>query len=231
MPRVPGPPPPLPDPSALERAAAAAWRAAVVEEREGWLLRCAPRVPYRRSNSALPFEAGADVAVVERFYGERGVPAVVAVAPAERHARLDADLDARGWGAEGPTRVLVRRGGGSGGSGALPAGVAAVDPAAWPDEPLREDVLAHSAGEVLAFAEGQDGAVLCIRTGGLAGVFKLHVAPDARRRGVASRLLAACATVAPVLYAQVEESNEAAAALFAQAGFTASHSYRYRRAR
>ena len=92
-------------------------------------------------------------------------------------------------------------------------------------------MLAHSAGEVVALAHGQEGAVLCIRTGELAGIFRLHVAPEARRRGVARRLLAACAAEAPgaLLYAQVEVDNAPAQALFAAAGFTRSHGYHYRR--
>ncbi|HEV2814019.1 MAG TPA: hypothetical protein VGW10_12275, partial [Solirubrobacteraceae bacterium] len=43
-----------PEPLTIERAAAAAWPAAEVEERGGWLLRATPRVPHRRNNSALP---------------------------------------------------------------------------------------------------------------------------------------------------------------------------------
>ena len=94
---------------------------------------------------------------------------------------------------------------------------------------MREEVLPRSEADLFAFAAGQSGAVLCLRTGDLAGVFRLHVAPEARRRGVARRLLAACTTVAPTLYAQVERDNVAAQTLFASAGFTRSHRYHYRR--
>jgi GNAT superfamily N-acetyltransferase len=94
---------------------------------------------------------------------------------------------------------------------------------------VREEVVARSGGEARAFAIGQEGAVLCIQTGEVAGVFRLHTAPGARRRGVASRLLAACAHVAPVLYAQVETDNAAGRAVFARAGFARSHGYHYRR--
>ncbi|HEV2815480.1 MAG TPA: GNAT family N-acetyltransferase, partial [Solirubrobacteraceae bacterium] len=162
----------------------------------------------------------------ERFYAARGLRPVVAVAPAEDHFALDAALDAAGWVAEGHTDVLV----GESAALVLPAagGVERVDPAHWPNAPIRDEVLSRSRDEVLAFAEGQSGAVLCIRTGALAGVFRLHVAPHAQRQGVASRLLAACATVAPVLYAQVETDNAPAQALFASAGFTCSHGYHYR---
>ena len=78
------------DPLTIERAAAAAWPAAVAEERDGWLLRSTPEVPHRRNNSALPLDGSAPLATVERFY--RG-DALVAVAPLERHARLDAELE------------------------------------------------------------------------------------------------------------------------------------------
>jgi GNAT superfamily N-acetyltransferase len=227
----------FPTPAELERAAAAAWRAREVEERDGWLLRFAPRVPHRRSNSALPLTPDADVSVPARFYAERGAPVVVAIAPAPDHAGLDESLAARGWKAEGHTNVLVAKAA----NGApvrddarhsgrpLPRGVERVDPFAWPHPAVGEDVLPFSRGEVLAFADGQRGAVLCVRTGELAGIFRLHVAPQERRQGVGSRLIAACATVAPLLYAQVEAGNDAAERLFGRAGFARSHAYHYRR--
>ena len=215
------------DPTGIERAAATAWPAALAEERDGWLLRASPRVPHRRVNSALPLAGEPDVAAAERFYAARGLDAVVAVAPGKERAQLDAALDAAGWEAEGHTEVLAAEA--SAIRLAPVEGVKAVDPHGWPNEVIRDEVLARARDEVFAFAEGQRGAVLCVRTGDLAGVFRLHVAPEARRGGVGSRLLAACATVAPLLYAQVERDNAAARALFARAGFTRSHGYHYRR--
>ena len=215
-----------PDPVAIERAAADAWRGTIAVERGGWLLRAAPRVAHRRTNSALPLAPDADVAVVERFYAAQGLDPLVAVAPAEDLRALDASLAAAGWAEEGHTDVLVAR---RVEPASLPPGVEPVDPLAWPNEAVREEVLARARGDVLAFAEGQRGAVICIRSGELAGIFRLHVAPAARRLGVGSRLVAACATVAPVLYAQVEVENAAAHRLFARAGFTRSHGYHYRR--
>ena len=200
------------------------------------MLRAAPRVPHLRVNSALPLAPEPDIAVVEAFYSARGVDAVVAVAPAEERQGLDEELAAAGWTAEGHTNVLVAAAALTTARDAprprpLPAGVEPVDPFAWPDDGVGEDVLPRTEGEPFAFAEGQLGAVLCIRSGGVAGVFRLHVAPDARRQGVGARLVAACATVAPVLYAQVEVGNDAAERLFARAGFVRSHAYHYRRAR
>jgi N-acetylglutamate synthase len=213
-----------PDAFALERAAARAWPAATTEARDGWLLRSTPAVPHRRNNSALPLTPAPRIAAVEEFFGG---DALVAVAPLEDLAALDAELERRGWPAEGATDVLVAR------AEALrppsPDGVEAVDPAAWPNEVIREEVLSRARDEVFAFADGQRGAVLCIRTGDLAGIFRLHVAPGARRQGVGRRLVAACAGIAPVLYAQVEADNAPAQRLFAGAGFARSHGYHYRR--
>jgi ribosomal protein S18 acetylase RimI-like enzyme len=221
-----------PDPFFLERAAAAAWPAAVAEEREGWLLRATPRVPHRRNNSALPLGRDLEVGAVEAFYEARGEDALIAVAPIESLGPLDADLERRGWAAEGATDVLVASAATvAAATEASPGRVEPVDPMAWPNEAVRTEVLARSRDEVLAFAEGQLGAVLCIRTGDVAGVFRLHVAPQARRTGVASRLLAACARTTPTLYAQVEADNEPAQRLFAKAGFARSHGYHYRRRR
>ena len=227
------------DPFSLERAAAAAWPAAHAQEREGWLLRASPGVPHRRNNSALwgaarggerPGAAGGgawSLAPVEAFYSARGADALVAVAPLEHLRDLDAELARRGWTGEGATDVLVAD------SASLrlpePAGVEPVDPLAWPDEAIRTQVLPRARDEALAFAEGQRGAVLCIRSGDVAGVFRLHVAPGERRAGVAQRLLAACARTAPILYAQVETDNAPARRLFVRAGFRRSHGYHYRR--
>ena len=172
-----------------------------------------------------------DLAIVERFYASAGLDPIVAVAPAEERAELDAALAAAGWDGGGPHGRARRHGRRRAGRPPRHSrrGVAAVDPFAWPNEVIREEVLARAAGDVLAFAEGQRGAVICIRTGDLAGIFRLHVAPAARREGVGSRLLAACATAAPFLYAQVETGNDPAQRLFARAGFTRSHGYHYRR--
>ena len=109
------------DPYALERAAAAAWPAVHAVERDGWLLRSTPGVGYRRNNSALPLEPGLTEPPAEVD--------IVAVAPAEERADLDAALARRGWSAEGFTDVLVATRPPVGDA----AGVARVDPAAWPD--------------------------------------------------------------------------------------------------
>ncbi|HEX8123842.1 MAG TPA: GNAT family N-acetyltransferase [Solirubrobacteraceae bacterium] len=219
----------MPDPVDIELAAAAAWPSAIAEQRDGWLLRATPGVAFRRNSSALPLQGACDIQVVERFYTGRGEPAIVAVAPAETRGELDAVLAARGWTAEGHTDVLVAPAAAL--AGAPSGGVRRVDPAAWPSGGIREQIVPRARDEVHAFAEGERGAVLCIRTGELGGIFRLHVAPEARREGVASRLLAACARIAPVLYAQVEVDNAPAQALFARAGFTRSHGYHYRRPR
>jgi ribosomal protein S18 acetylase RimI-like enzyme len=66
-----------------------------------------------------------------------------------------------------------------------------------------------------------------------AGVTSILVATDARRRGVATRVmheLAAWATAhgCPMLYLQVLASNEEALALYDGLGFTTHHAYCYR---
>ena len=209
----------MPSPSAIERAAAKAWPSVHASERDGWLVRSTPGVHHRRNNSALPLGP-----VLE----PPGDVDVVAIAPAEERGDLDEALARRGWTKEAVTDVMVAA------PHALslppPDGVVRVDPLAWPDEGVRS-VVSRSAGEVVALADGDDGATLCIRTGDVAGIFRLHVAPGARRRGVARRLLAACAEAAPgaLLYAQVLRENEPGQALFRGAGFTRSHSYHYRR--
>ncbi|WP_271222194.1 GNAT family N-acetyltransferase [Streptosporangium carneum] len=94
----------------IERRAAAAWPAAVVEEEHGWLLRHTPGVTRQRCNSALPplpWPLAGGFEHVERFYGERGLPVRVQVSPAERHRELDEFLAARGYRHGGATAVLT----------------------------------------------------------------------------------------------------------------------------
>ena len=208
----------MPSPADVELAAAAAWPATEAERGDGLAPPCVAARPGTGGTTRHCRWAGArELATVERFYAARGLDPIVAVAPLEDHADLDAELAERGWTAEGATDVLVaeaaRLPGAAGGAG----DVRPVHPLAWPDDGVRAEVLPRSQADLLAFAEGQSGAVLCLRTDDLAGIFRLHVAPGERRRGVARRLLAACTTVAPTLYAQVERDNVAAQMLFASA--------------
>jgi ribosomal protein S18 acetylase RimI-like enzyme len=94
----------------LERLAARAWPADEVEEVEGWLLRRTAGVDRRRANSLLPpADPGAAARTAELALAtaeQLDFAAVVQVAPAEGHQRLDETLARRGMTPSGSTLVL-----------------------------------------------------------------------------------------------------------------------------
>jgi ribosomal protein S18 acetylase RimI-like enzyme len=234
-------------PSLLEQLASRAWPAGESERVDGWLLRRTPSVQRRRLNSALPLGGGgAGLADVDRFYRDRGMTPLVQVAPAEDLGDLDAELQARGWHADGPTDILVA------------SEVAVVSDLsvslhpevdgrwleAWIQAEGRQDaretyehVLARippPAAFAVAFLEGRPAGVgLAASEQGWSGVFCMATAPGARRRGVARAVLGALAEWsgehgAASLYLQVERDNAAARALYASLGFVRSHGYHFR---
>ncbi|NJQ00995.1 GNAT family N-acetyltransferase [Streptomyces sp. PLAI1-29] len=75
----------------------------------------------------------------------------------------------------------------------------------------------------------------CVVDGRWAGFSAVETAPELRRRGLASRVMAALADRAlaegaSAAYLQVETDNEAARALYGRLGFTVHHRYHHWRA-
>jgi len=248
-----------PDAALLEELAANAWPAATVQYADGWRLRATPGVDRRRSNSVLPppdpYAGSLAVAEVLNlaadFYGRRGLPLRVQVAPAEHHGRLDEELADRGLAVEAPTLVL-RAGAPEVVARCTRPVAAAVSVGelsdAWANawrvvedrsdlEAARQLVLAHigprTAYAVVA-AEGAAVAVgMAVVERGWAGLFCMGTAPGHRRQGHGRAVLGALAQWASAygagdLYLQVEAGNAAARQLYADAGFARSHTYHYR---
>ena len=250
----------LPARTALEAAAAASWPAAVVERRDGWLLRATPGVTGRRLNSALPVDAAPSIALVQHWYEHHRLPPRVQVTPAEDYENLDAELDSRGWSKESETVVLTRPGSDPltiRGQTPRHEGVRPVDNAgqgevervapgewgaAWRKLGDASRTVEPAATEVLGRIKAPTLPLVARRGGDLAGValavlqpqasivFSVAVAPEHRRRGVATALMNAWAEQAGdrTLFLQVLATNEAGLAFYEALGFRPSHRYHYR---
>ncbi|MGC4848427.1 GNAT family N-acetyltransferase [Micromonospora sp. DT15] len=241
---------------ALERAADEAWPAPTRGRLGDWLLRSAEGWTGR-ANSALPIgdpdrPLAAAVDAVERWYAERGQPALINT-PLPLAAPVGAELDDRGWGTRPPTLVQTAP---------LPLpestpassrpdgwGSAVVELATAPsDEWLaiaagRKGGLPDAARHVLT-AVGQvrfahvyaDNALVAVGRGTVTGQGRwlglslIEVVPAARRQGLAHRVVHELASWgvsggATHTFLQVEQRNAAAVALYQRLGFVTHHTY------
>lgn len=255
----------------LTEVAARGWPAVETERLGEWTLRASAgelrgahplkggggrRVGFtRRANSALPVgDPGVplDAALdrVRAWYAARGLPpyVVVSTGAAGSDELLAAELERRGWTAEGHTVVRV---------GALApladtdADTGRVRLSREPDEgwmsmyhrsadapPEAVKVLAGGPSVWFATVPGEDGPAAIGRVvvdGRWAGFAAVEVAPAHRRQGLATLVMAALAERAlqegaSAAYLQVEADNEGARALYDGLGFTDHHHYHYRRA-
>ncbi|SBT47256.1 GNAT family N-acetyltransferase [Micromonospora auratinigra] len=238
---------------ALELAADEAWPAPVRGHLGDWLLRSADGWTGR-ANSALPVgdpdrPLPAALDAVQRWYAERGQPAMVNV-PLPLAAPVGAELDARGWG-EGRPLVLVQ----TVALAALPAAppdradLPPVELAGTPSEAwlatahARKGGLPTAARHVLTAVDRvrfahvyADGRLLAAGRGTVTGggrwlgVTSIEVLPEARRQGLAARVVRALvdwgtAEGATHAFLQVEQRNTPAVALYRGLGFTTHHTY------
>jgi ribosomal protein S18 acetylase RimI-like enzyme len=239
----------------LARVAARAWRPVESERLGAWELRAAGGFT-RRANSVLPLgDPGLPLdealSVVRRWYGDRGLPAYVQTATGAEGTQevLCAELERRGWTREvsaelwiGALAPLADRG--------EPAGVTLSRAAdqAWLARYQRKGV-SEVALKVLGSgpsvwfatvpgpAEGAAPAAIgrCVVDGRWASFAAVEVAPEQRRQGLATAVLAALARRAldegaSAAWLQVETDNAGARALYAGTGFSAHHAYHHYRA-
>jgi GNAT superfamily N-acetyltransferase len=229
----------------LDELAANAIAASTVQRVDGWVLRAAPRLPFRRANSAFPLRPDGDVdailAVVEEFYASRDLPARVQCSGAAP-AGLDTELANRGYTVEAPVDVLVV----ARDELAVPTVPDVTVDVATELTPATIDALAPGDARLVAYSEllptvgppafvatarvdaHVAGVGLAVVERGWVGVFGMRTRTDDRRRGVASAVLGALAALAPRCYLQVETDNAAARALYARAGFRHAYGYHYR---
>lgn len=207
---------------------------------DGWLLRRAPELPFRRANSATAIGTPGELPLpeIERFYTGHG-PVRVQV---HIGSPVDTQLATLGYEIEAPVDVMV-------------ADIATMIAYA----PITADTLVGSrlddrfafdsrcaaygtmlerlgpsARVVTATADGvPSGVAFAVVERGWCGIFGMVVQTEARRRGIATALLGTIATEAQHLdatrcYLQVEQENAAARALYTRNGFTPEYSYHYR---
>ncbi|MGW0881169.1 GNAT family N-acetyltransferase [Streptomyces sp. NPDC002671] len=237
----------------LAHVSSRAWRPVESERLGEWELRAADGFT-RRANSVLPLgdpglPLDAALAAVRRWYGERGLPALVQTATGAEDTQelLCAELERRGWVREMSAGVWI---GGlapvadrAEGSGVVLS--REVDEA-WLARYQRKGVSEVAlrvlrAGPSVWFAavpgaEGEPPAAIgrCVVDGRWAGFTTVEVDPRRRRQGLATEVMAALARRAldegaSAAWLQVEADNEAAHGLYTALGFERHHAYHYYR--
>lgn len=246
--------------NALEQRAAGTWRAPRFERMGDWLLRAAEGFTGRANSALAAGDPGRPlpeaVGAVRAWYAGLEQRAMIAVpfgmeGPA---GDLDGLLDALGWSRrDGPAIVMTAR-------PAAIAGLALPSASAWtippvsvadaPDEawlgmyhyrgqklpPVARRLLVSAPWQAFASVR-EDGRTIAIgrvaADAGWAGITAIETDPEHRRRGLATTVTVALATLAVSrgatgLYLQVEDGNAAARTLYEGMGFTGHHRYHYR---
>ncbi|MGA5192046.1 GNAT family N-acetyltransferase [Streptomyces exfoliatus] len=238
----------------LARATARAWQPVESEALGEWTLRAADGFT-RRANSVLPLgDPGLPVADAlthaRAWYAARNLPAYVQTATGAEGTQelLCAELDRHGWRREVSAEVRVAA---LAPIADLDADVSAVRLTRTFDEPwLRRyqrfgepgpsvrSVL--TSGPSVWFASvagtGEIPAAIgrCVVDGRWAGFMAVEVAPDQRRRGLATSVMTALARRAldegaSAAWLQVETDNDGARALYDGMGFAPHHHYHHYR--
>lgn len=240
---VPPKPVPFSEIVATERLLAETWPATETAALGGWLLRAAGGFT-NRANSVLALtapEGGVDAAVaaVVDWYEARGlVPKFSMAGPVTR--RLDDELAARGWTYEMETVVMVkalkdtRYDGEAALTDAPSAAFLAQTDRGAPSTAAR----VFGSGPGRAYAEiWRDGALAARGRGAVAGdllaVTSIGTAPEYRRRGLGTEILAAleawgAETGAARAALQVEADNAPAIAMYERLGYAERYRYGYR---
>ncbi|MFH8880588.1 GNAT family N-acetyltransferase [Streptomyces californicus] len=238
----------------LAAVTARAWQPVESEPLGDWRLRAAGGFT-RRANSALPLgdpglPAGEALDRVRAWYAERGLPPYVqtATGAAGTQELLCAELERHGWRREVSAQVRI--------AALAPVGDGAADVAAVrltrePDAawltryqrfstPGPQVLRVLGSGPSVWFAavagdgDAPDAIGRCVVDGRWAGFMAVEVAPEQRRRGLATAVMTALARRAldegaSAAWLQVEEENEGARALYDGMGFALHHSYHHYR--
>lgn len=241
----------------LDQVASRGWPAVDTLEIDGWLARAAQGVT-RRANSVLTAgevkDADAAIGAVESFYGERDLPVSFQISDASSPPELADRLAQRGYRREGETLTQVAI------AGDVAAELASIPAEALAsvgvtDEPDPEWITMWwsvdgrgtlaDLGTARSIMTGVPAIYATIRdeTGVSAGgrlaivgewgaLFSLVVRPNARRQGLATRVLAALVAEAETrgvtkLCLQVLATSHGALAFYESLGFVTASHYRY----
>jgi N-acetylglutamate synthase len=241
-----------PDIAVLDEVIAAAWRAPVVEELDGWQLRYghgltgrANSVWARRHEGRLPI--GEKIGRAEAFYRERDLRPKVQLSPASEPEGLDGELAERGYARSSDVLIEIARSDPpAAATTTWEVALAAAPDELWLEIWLESRGLPSAASEhALSILCGSEAETVFARAGevaigravahaGWAAVGSMATRPEARRRGAARAVLGALTGWAggrgatPCL--NVEVSNEPALALYESAGFEPVYAYWYRTA-
>jgi N-acetylglutamate synthase len=236
--------------------AALGWRASDEERLGDWLLRAADGFTGRANSALAVGDPGtsldAAIGEVVRWYGTRGLPAMVAVpfpGSGPYWEEVDRYLAGRGWRIRPREATVMTAAPAAVPHRGPPAGVR-TDLAPDPDDgwlscyhfhgqelpPAARTLLKSAPWQTFASARagGRTVAVGRVAAGaGWAGLTAVEVDPAYRRQGLASAITTALATAAADhgaagLYLQVLTENSAARRLYQRAGFTEHHRYHYR---
>ncbi|MFJ6488596.1 GNAT family N-acetyltransferase [Streptomyces californicus] len=238
----------------LAAVTARAWQPVESEPLGDWRLRAAGGFT-RRANSALPLgdpglPAGEALDRVRAWYAERGLPPYVqtATGAAGTQELLCAELERHGWRREvtAQVRIAALAPVGDGAADVAAVGLTRAPDAAWLARYQRFStpgphvlrVLESGPSVWFATVAGDGGAPdaigRCVVDGRWAGFMAVEVAPERRRRGLATAVMTALARRAldegaSAAWLQVEEENEGARALYDGMGFALHHSYHHYR--
>ncbi|MFI1185279.1 GNAT family N-acetyltransferase [Streptomyces californicus] len=238
----------------LAAVTARAWRPVESERLGDWRLRAAGGFT-RRANSVLPLgdpglPTGEALDRVRAWYAERSLPPYVqtATGAAGTQELLCAELERHGWRREVTAQVRI--------AALAPVGDGAADvaavrltrepDAAWLSRyqrfstPGPQVLRVLGSGPSVWFAavagdgDAPDAIGRCVVDGRWAGFMAVEVAPERRRRGLATAVMTALARRAldegaSAAWLQVEEENEGARALYDGMGFALHHSYHHYR--
>ncbi|MFK0130057.1 GNAT family N-acetyltransferase [Streptomyces rubiginosohelvolus] len=238
----------------LAAVTARAWQPVESEALGDWRLRAAGGFT-RRANSVLPLgdpglPLGEAFGRVRHWYEERGLPAYVQTATGAEGTQelLCAELEEHGWRREVSAEVRI--------AALAPVGdreaeVSAVRLTREPDAawlaryqrfstPGPHVLRVLGSGPSVWFAtvpgsgDAPDAIGRCVVDGRWAGFMAVEVAPEQRRRGLATTVMTALARRAldegaSAAWLQVEEDNEGARALYDGMGFAGHHRYHHYR--